>query len=383
MSEHTGQDTNTDTAAIAAVIDTGGPGNTPATSSSAPAAPPSTPSAITPPATPTAPEAPKPPVSALEAAQNDQTGILAVLASKADAKSTEAGATPASGDKAAGSVPEERVAPEGGPAADPITGEDTDADPGDDDAADTDPLTPEEKAAVGSKTARKVSRLLRNVKRMEPDAKAYRNITRFMADSRLTGEDAAKGFEVMALLKAGDPRALEALQPYIDTLQRATGAILPDDLKTKVDQGYLDEESAREVAALRHNQARADALAAEQEAMVNDHRTETARTTIVSALNAWEIKQSSNPDYSALKTAVFDYAQASFAAKPPASAADAVSRIEGFYASLRRPTVAGVSRPAATRPGPSSTHSPLRPTAREPQSLAERIQLTLQRRGAA
>lgn len=362
------------------------PANTPAPADTSPASPsePSAPSS--PPPTPSVNDAPAEPAPASEPAepvdpaQHDRDGILAAIKAKTDSETTptahEPGQEPAK--------PEDAPKPE----PEPDTGDAEDGDEGDDDEdPDANKLTDEERAAVSGKVQRKVGRLLRNVRRLEPDAKAYRNITQFMAEKQLTGSEAAMGFEVMAMLKGDDPRALDILQPYIERLQRVQGKLLPDDLKQKVDQGYVDADTAAEMARLRMANERA-ILERDNQAQVAQQTQATVRAnSIASALNDWETRQSATPTYGALRKAVFDYAQASFAANPPATPADAVKRIEDFYQSLAtmRPAApAGVSRPVqAIRPGPSSTHSPSNVPAREPASLEDAIVLSLRKRGVA
>lgn len=275
-------------------------------------------------------------------------------------------------------APEKPAEPEPEPEPEPET-EDTETE------ADETPLTDEERAAVPKTVQRKVSRLLRNVRRLKPDAEAFRNVTRYMAANNLTSEEAARGFEVMALIKRGDPRALDALKPYIESLNQITGAVLPPDVKDKVEQGYIDDDSARELARLRAEKQRAENERAAQEA----NRAEITRAGIRDALNSWEARflASNDPDYLAVREAVSEFATATFAAKPPASAQEAVQRVEGFFRSLRGPrsqAASGVARPAQpTRPGPSSVASVPTQPAREPATMEEAIHLALRRVGAA
>ena len=61
----------------------------------------------------------------------------------------------------------------------------------------------------------------------------------------------ADGMKIMALVKNNPIEAFDALKPVVDSLALQAGKVLPDDLKSKVDDGYMDQETANELAKTR------------------------------------------------------------------------------------------------------------------------------------
>ena len=59
--------------------------------------------------------------------------------------------------------------------------------------------------------------------------------------------------ELTALMKADPFKALEAVTPIYQELQRRAGATLPEDLESAVQTGEITEDRARELARLRRS----------------------------------------------------------------------------------------------------------------------------------
>lgn len=141
---------------------------------------------------------------------------------------------------------------------------------------------------------------------LRPRAEQFDRITGFMEASHLTAPEVAEGFEVMALLKSGDPDKLrEALgwfAPRVQALRDALGEVLPDDLQAKVDDGALDADAAAELAATRA----AERLRVRREKDEGDRATEAdlvkaateAANAQAYAVQTWEDGiRKSDPDY--------------------------------------------------------------------------------------
>ncbi|MEI7837901.1 MAG: hypothetical protein WCK05_15980, partial [Planctomycetota bacterium] len=134
------------------------------------------------------------------------------------------------------------------------------------------------------------------------DANSYRKVTGFMDTYGLKIEDVAEGFNIMALMKTDPAAALKRLQSHYNQLQKVTGNVLPDDLREKVESGFTDEETARELARRRAIDERTQELARQHladterqhaEAIKAEHRTKT-----LSVVADWERGiRSRDPDY--------------------------------------------------------------------------------------
>lgn len=126
----------------------------------------------------------------------------------------------------------------------------------------------------------------------------YEQISGFLKENELSAQEAADGFRIMALMKHDPSAAVEALQPYLTELALATGQTLPDDIRSKVDDGFLDEDSGRELA-----QARAEAQRQQQKneqllAQRDQAQGTNQLNVLAEAVTDWEERtKASDPDY--------------------------------------------------------------------------------------
>lgn len=141
---------------------------------------------------------------------------------------------------------------------------------------------------------------------LKPRAEQFDRITGFMDSNRLAPAEVAEGFEVMALLKSGDPdklrQALEWFEPRVQALRGALGEVLPDDIQQKVDEGALDADAAAELAATRA----AERLRVQREKDDGDRATSAEKARVASeaataaaqAVQTWEDGiRKTDPDY--------------------------------------------------------------------------------------
>lgn len=93
--------------------------------------------------------------------------------------------------------------------------------------------------------------LLRKAKDNEADAVRYRNVDTFLKQNSLDAEEAADGLRIMALAKSDPAKALAELKPWVQRLLVASGEVLPDDLKARVQSGEMPAAAAQEVSRSR------------------------------------------------------------------------------------------------------------------------------------
>lgn len=133
----------------------------------------------------------------------------------------------------------------------------------------------------------------------EADAKQYRDIQSFMQNNGLTAEEVAESLSILAQVKTGDPaKAYELMLQRTQALAVVAGKQLPTDLEEKVEQGYIDRETAQDLHQQRVSAERKAQLAQSQLAQrsVQDQRSQV--NAIASAVSAWEqATKSSDPDF--------------------------------------------------------------------------------------
>lgn len=213
-------------------------------------------------------------------------------------------------------------------------------------------------------------------------AERWGAIEAFRETNGLSTDEIAEGFEIMALLKSGDPAKLSDAREWfserLDALNGMLGHTLPEDLQQRVDDGFLDEAGAREIAqsratvSLRETQATRTAEATE--ASRAQQGAETLRRELETAAQSWEERtKAADPDYA--KKA--DLVEAKCIAivqregNPPRNAAEATALVERAYGEVNKAFKDALPKPRPIAPGPTgtSTASP----AASPQTLKEAI----------
>lgn len=126
----------------------------------------------------------------------------------------------------------------------------------------------------------------------------YQQITSYLAGNNINSEEASTGLQIMALMKNDPQKALEALTPYMETLRQLTGEAMPEDIRERVDDGYMDEDAGKELA-----RARAEANRLKQ---TNDRvqeqqvQAQSAQhlETLAQTVTAWEMQtRQQDPDF--------------------------------------------------------------------------------------
>lgn len=150
----------------------------------------------------------------------------------------------------------------------------------------------------------------------EADAKQYRDIQAFMQGAGLTAEEVAEGLALMAQMKSGDPAgAYEALTKKVETLALAAGKKLPQELEERVEQGFVDRETAQQMYQRQVQAERQAALAQSQLQQRSQQDAQTQVVNIANAVRAWEQSTKvTDPDFEIKVDLVKDRVRAHVAA---------------------------------------------------------------------
>lgn len=346
---------------------------------------------VAPPATPQAPE-PQAEVPATDApeAEADQPKTLAEAIEQAlepEDKEPEPAAA----------KPSEAPATDKPPEASPQTAAEPGQPPVDD---GTDP-SEDELRAMRPGPRRSIVRLLsqRNAARHEAeqaktaletektDAASYREVVGFMQSARLEPKEVQELFSIGRALKSNDPQqlgaVLDVLMPLTVGLLELTGRAIPADLKTKVDEGEITEDLARQMsnerararfATANLNQTQTDQRQAQQQQAVTQHTSSIQR-----AVAAWEqqIRQS-DPDFDRKRQSLEDASYGVLARRgPPQNAEQAVAMAKEAYDRVNAQLRASRPAPTATRAAPSGQTGNRSGVQPAPKTLAEAINAAL------
>ena len=181
-----------------------------------------------------------------------------------------------------------------------------------------------------------------------PVADEYRKIESYMASNNLLPQEVAQGFEIMALIKNDPFTARQRLVQYVQMLDQVTGdGPLPNDLRAEVEQGYITEQRARELAQMRHRQQytqarsqmdlqRQQAEAQRQMAMQQQQAHQQLFEAQKGAVSTWEADiRAKDPDYSRIQPWVFKELRLLSQDSPPRSPQEAVALAQQAYKSVK------------------------------------------------
>lgn len=128
----------------------------------------------------------------------------------------------------------------------------------------------------------------------------FQKVQSYLVQNGLSGEEAAEGFEVMALLKRDPAAAWAKLKPIVQNLLVATGNVLPDDLKSRMQRGEITREAAMEMSRLRAGQqtmTQQQQFDRQRQEQIQAHQ---ATQAVKAEVGSWEMAaRNRDPDFDA------------------------------------------------------------------------------------
>lgn len=171
----------------------------------------------------------------------------------------------------------------------------------------------------------------------EADAKQYREIQTFMNVNDLSPEEVAKALDVLAKAKKGDPaEAYKLMQARMDELALASGQKLPTDLEDRIEQGYIDRETAQELHQHRVKAERQAQIATSQLERRSQQDAQQQTVAMAQAVQTWEQStKAADPDFELKVELVKDRVRAAIATNGmPKTADEALKLSKDAYESV-------------------------------------------------
>lgn len=206
-------------------------------------------------------------------------------------------------------------------------------------------------------------------------------VFQYMAQNNLSSQEVEKGMEIMALMKNNPLAALEALRPHYDGLRQFAGEALPQDIAHKVQEGFIDRETAVELAKQR-NQA---AFLAQQQHRQQQQQVEYLQQqqlrqhseSIASTVNSWESQMKTrDPDYSHKSSLINDRVRVLLTQYQPRTPQEAVQLAEKAYADVNA-SLGGLSPRRQPMRSVGSSSSSASNATRAPRTLLEAAQMAM------
>lgn len=211
---------------------------------------------------------------------------------------------------------------------------------------------------------------------LKPKAEQFDKIDTFMRTNALSPQEMAEGMKVMALMKVNPVEAYKALRGYVDQLAPLAGEVLPEDLKKEVEEGFIDEGRAKELARLKAE--REFAVSRQQEVLEQQEQARVVafQREVATAVSAWEkTEQARDPEWSVKQEMVLDRVKALLASERPASPSEAVELARRALADVNSRLRPILGRSAIPK-GPTSSLSSAN-TRPKPASLDDLVRMGL------
>lgn len=241
-------------------------------------------------------------------------------------------------------------------------------------------LTPDEFYRYGKRAQRRIRQLDGRVKdlskevdRLAPAAENFERLSNYVAQAGLSRDEVDDLIKVGALAKTNPWEARKWVVEFLNALDQATGHVLPDDLRQRVQQGYISEADALEISQHRARQHRGDVQSEQQAKARQAEQARQAEAKLVNdvagAVSEWENRwKSSDPDYRALHARVGEkielaLVRAQQAGKLPKTPAEATALADRILAEARQEVKSLLPKREEIRPITGGRASPTaRPT---------------------
>ncbi len=227
------------------------------------------------------------------------------------------------------------------------------------------------------------ARLKEQVATVQPAAQQYEKLQSFLASNHLDARSAANALRIAALLQGAnegrvDPAGvIEELMPLVDQLKSLSGDVLPDDVKKRLDEGVIDDDTAKELAQRRAREVLTQRRASTETRELNTQLQQTKAQQIYAAVQAWESAvRARDPDF-AKKAKLVATTADSLRMKRygvngmPPSVEQAHALAQEAYDLVTREMAAALPQPAAVRAPLNGATSPKSTMRAEPKTSLE------------
>ena len=220
-------------------------------------------------------------------------------------------------------------------------------------------------------------RLSEEVAQHRQTADQLRVITDSATRAGMTNEQLANYMSLPIVLAESPAKAYEMVQDFLHELAAKAGMAIPDDIRKQIDDGLIDEDTAKRLsrAEAEARFVREQAENAQQQRRVEAEQAR--RATIADAVNSFQNKlMTDDPDYTQAKHEMVKSELVVLASgRIPKDAAEAVQWAREAHSRVTQRLASFAPKPSAKRT--ISGHRANTPTAPRPQSMKEAIAAAL------
>jgi len=213
--------------------------------------------------------------------------------------------------------------------------------------------------------------------KLQNDSEQYAKITNFIEKNNLTAKDSVEGFKIMAAIRNNPDHAYKMLAHHLGNMSKVTGRSIPKDIQAKVDDGFLDEDAARELSQTRAKLARVQNQRKVDHAKNAKQHSAQQSDMLTNSLQTWgETTLAKDVDFSLKQEEFNDRVVALVNERgQPQTQADVLGLVEDAYATVNERFKARQPQPSAmkTATGGKLSGTPVA----EPVSLRDAITQSL------
>jgi hypothetical protein len=222
-----------------------------------------------------------------------------------------------------------------------------------------------------------VGKLQSDSEKLQNDSEQYAKITNFIEKNNLSAKDSVEGFKIMAAIRNNPDHAYKMLAHHLGNMSKVTGRSIPKDIQSKVDDGFLDEDAAKELSQTRAKLARVQNQRKVDHAKTEKQQSAQQSDMLTGALQTWgETTLAKDVDFSLKQEEFNDRVVALVNERgQPQTQADVLGLVEDAYATVNERFKARQPQPSAmkTATGGKLSGTPVA----EPVSLRDAITQSL------
>jgi len=222
-----------------------------------------------------------------------------------------------------------------------------------------------------------VGKLQSDSEKLQNDSEQYAKITNFIEKNNLSAKDSVEGFKIMAAIRNNPDHAYKMLAHHLGNMSKVTGRSIPEDIQSKVDDGFLDEDAAKELSQTRAKLARVQNQRKVDHAKTEKQHSAQQSNMLTGALQTWgENTLAKDVDFSLKQEEFNDRVVALVNERgQPQTQADVLGLVEDAYATVNERFKARQPQPSAmkTATGGKLSGTPVA----EPVSLRDAITQSL------
>jgi hypothetical protein len=229
-------------------------------------------------------------------------------------------------------------------------------------------------------------RLRDDLAAVQPELQQHRQLRGYLDQHKLAPEDVNLLLNVGAALRRGDYKAfLDGIEPYRDVARQSLGLDVAPDLRGRIDDGSMTEDSAKELTKARLDAARARADAETTGQQVQQRDTTALQTQLRSAVDNWEASvKGRDPDYALKEPLLRRTTQALLAeVGVPRTQQDAVALAQRAYDEVTAQLARARPAPQPTRQRPAAVSTPSLGANPEPRSMLDVVRQASRARAGA